>query len=160
MGYFDFATLASRFYPNTTRTSASNFNMLVDWIRYLYGRQYPMAPLRISQFTMLRHPEQRLVSMYYYDRYAARQAPWRKEFVAQRGNVTWNECWEEQEEKDADVPQLTIFQNGAIYKPNYYVVPTVNVVIRKWHSTRPRQHYNRPWHLWALRNDSKNRCNS
>ena len=102
MGYFDFQTLASRFYPNTTLTTLdpNSFSMtrfVFDWFRYLYGRQYPLAPLRMAQFTMLRHPEQRLSSMYYYDRTAARQAPWRKEFVALKGNLTWNQCWDDED---------------------------------------------------------------
>ena len=93
MGYFDFQTLAPRFYPNTTATTTRR-TILPDWFLDLYNRKYPQAPLRIAHFTMIRHPEHRLASMYYYDRYAARQEPWRREFVKQRGNLTWDECWQ------------------------------------------------------------------
>ncbi|KAI2497534.1 hypothetical protein MHU86_16988 [Fragilaria crotonensis] len=96
MGYFDFETLAPRFYPNTTSstTTTTGRSILPDWILDLYNRKYPQAPLRIAQFTMIRHPEERLASMYHYDRYAARQEPWRRDFVKQRGNLTWDECWQ------------------------------------------------------------------
>ena len=91
MHYFDFDTFAPRYYPNTTTTTTTS-KLIPPLILDLYGRLYPQGPLSIAHFTMLRHPIERVASMYYYDRYEARQGPWRTEFVMKRGNHTLEEC--------------------------------------------------------------------
>lgn len=60
----------------------------------LYGLERPTeeAMAKVHEITMVRKPQNRLASMYYYDRHDARTEFWRREFVEARGNVTLEEC--------------------------------------------------------------------
>eukprot|EP00978_Attheya_sp_CCMP212_P004043 scaffold8680_cov48-Attheya_sp.AAC.1 len=46
----------------------------------------------VREITMLRSPQDRLASMYYFDRHDARTIWWREELVQQLGNATFEEC--------------------------------------------------------------------
>ena len=46
----------------------------------------------IPTISMVRHPYERLASMYHYDRTKARNIYWRKDFISKRGNATLQEC--------------------------------------------------------------------
>jgi hypothetical protein len=89
MHYFNFTQFAPIYYPNSTK-----MRLLPDWLLDLYSYQYPKAPLIIPQFTFLRQPQERLASMYHYDRTATRNQAWRDVFVQRYGNQTINECLE------------------------------------------------------------------
>ena len=75
---------------------------LPSFIKQLYNIKRPPSSIDelkednneygIPTITLVRSPYKRLSSMYYYDRNAARNPYWRKEFVKQRGNQTLNEC--------------------------------------------------------------------
>ena len=95
--YFDFEKYAPLYYPNTTTTTTTTTtSILPNWILNLYGRQYPQGPFDVPQFTMLRNPQLRLASMYHYDRYGARNEAWRHDFREKRGNLTLQECLQQQ----------------------------------------------------------------
>jgi len=63
-------------------------------IQELYNVKRPPKAVinKIKTITMLRKPQDRLASMYYYDRHDARGSQWRNHFVAVFGNDTLQEC--------------------------------------------------------------------
>lgn len=65
-----------------------------EWVwRFLHKSKPTLEELRaIREVSVMRKPQERLKSMYYYDRHGARNRIWRESFVAARGNVTLSEC--------------------------------------------------------------------
>ena len=77
---------------------------LPSFIQELYNIQSPQSTIAqiqeeeqkhgggIPTISMVRHPYERLASMYNYDRTKARNIYWRKDFISKRGNATLKEC--------------------------------------------------------------------
>mmetsp|Transcript_21659 Transcript_21659/g.36886 ORF Transcript_21659/g.36886 Transcript_21659/m.36886 type:complete len:444 (-) Transcript_21659:308-1639(-) len=97
--YLDFAQQAPVL--ATTPIVAKYQHLLPKFMHPLYGlsssNQSPIDTLNnnnntVATMTLLRHPIQRLSSMYYYDRHTTRHEPWRNEFVQVFGNATLQDC--------------------------------------------------------------------
>jgi hypothetical protein len=87
--FFNYTRHAQRLAPQP-----SYAKFLSRQLRAWYNLEPPSeeAIAKIQQMVMLRKPQDRLASMYYYDRHDARNDAWRSDFVKQRGNVTLEAC--------------------------------------------------------------------
>ena len=89
--YFDFAQQATLL----ASQPSSMLRSLPSWLQPLYGitpEETQHDDLVVPTMTLLRHPHQRLSSMYYYDRHSTRSETWRKEYAKRFGNATLNDC--------------------------------------------------------------------
>jgi len=68
--------------------------MIPEWIkRRLHVNRASAEELSdIEHFTIVRDPRRRLQSMYYFSRTNSRTKAWREQFLALRGNMTFEEC--------------------------------------------------------------------